>query len=142
MKNYKLALESIQKVKELVTGMSFDDAYYKLAGYNYDDHLFDFDYENISGTVWNEKGKAKIEDNALFDIIDDDWEHCDEPIRMGVTESELIEKIDWDSRINPEVRQIIENELIEGLNSNDIESVKYHIKTVISFIEFGCHAED
>lgn len=89
MKNYKLALKSIQKVKELVTGMSFDDAYYKLAGYNCDDDLFDFDYENISGTVWNENGMARISTGTFYDIIDDDWENAEEPIELGVRESEI-----------------------------------------------------
>lgn len=86
MKNYKLAYESIQKVKELIRDLSFEDAAKKLAGYNYDDELFDFDFGNITGTVWNNHGMA-LSDN--YDVIDSDWENAKEPIEHNLSESEI-----------------------------------------------------
>lgn len=136
MKNYNEALKSIQEVKKLIKGMSFDTACKELIGFNCDGDVFDYNYGNITGTIYNDNGKANISRSCIYDIYDND----EEP--ESRTESEILELIEWESRLNPRVREIIENELIEGLNSNDIESVKYHIKTVITFIEMGCHYED
>lgn len=92
MKNYKEAFAAIQRAKKLIKGLSFEEAREKLCGYNYDGEVFDFDYENITGTVWNENEMAKIHSNCIYYVIDEDWEHeYSEPM----TESDLIEKIDW-----------------------------------------------
>ena len=89
MKNYKLAYENIQKVKELIRDLSFEDAAKKLAGYNYDDELFDFDFGNITGTIWNNHGMALLDNNPNYDVIDSDWENAEEPIEFNLSESEI-----------------------------------------------------
>lgn len=89
MKNYKQALKSIQEVKQLVKGLSFDDAAKQLGGYNCDGDLFDYDYGNITGTVWNENGKAFIHEDSTYDVIDDEWEYISEPIEYNISEHEL-----------------------------------------------------
>lgn len=93
MKDYKKAYEAIQEVKVLIAGRTYDEACERLCGYNIDgDICFDYDYENITGTVWNNKGKAKIHGDSTYDIIDDDFEKAEIPIEYNVTESELKEK--------------------------------------------------
>lgn len=88
MKDYKLAMESIQNVKKLIKGMSFDDAYKKLHGFNLDGDVFDYDYGNITGTVYNDYGVAKISANCIYEIWDEERD-CEPRI-----ESEILELID------------------------------------------------
>lgn len=93
MKNYNEALKSIQKVKELVKGLTFREAELKLAGYNGDNELFDYDFGNITGTIWNNNGMAQIKENAEYDVIDDDFRNAEEPIESHLTESEIVRRV-------------------------------------------------
>lgn len=90
MIDYARAFENIQKVKRDIKNMSFDDASDFCVGFNDDGTLFDFNCGNITGTIWNENGKAIIHEDCQFDVYDSDGL---EDVFSG-TESEIYQKIE------------------------------------------------
>lgn len=89
MYNFKQAYEGIQEVKKKIEGLTFEEAEKELCAYYSDGELFDFNYFNIDGTVWNENGKAVLHENTCFDVFDTETNY---EVFHG-TEQEIKERI-------------------------------------------------
>lgn len=77
---YEQVYNDIQKVKEMIKGLSFEDACEKLCGFNKDSELFDYNFGDFEGTVINDKGMAKIDDNCTYGIFYPDGNYADDCI--------------------------------------------------------------
>lgn len=86
MNTFAQALESIAKIHKLIQGMTFEQAFEELGGFNKDETLFDFNVdENIIGTIHNNDGMAFMDTNDSFyeywDGADQLWAMTEEEIR-------------------------------------------------------------
>lgn len=86
---YKAVYSDIQEVKKLIEGLSFDEAARKLCGFNNDGTLFDYDFGDFTGTVWNENGKAVIHKDCGYALFTN---KSDYSMEEGLTEKDILER--------------------------------------------------
>ena len=89
MINYLEGFLNIQKVKKHIQSMTFEDAKDFCVGFNCFGEYFDFNYGNITGTIYNEDGKPVFRDYSCFDVYDSD---SDIHWAFHGTESEIYQK--------------------------------------------------
>jgi hypothetical protein len=90
MTSFESALESIKEVHEQIIGLTFEQAYKQLQGFNKDDNLFDYYVdENVIGTIHNNNGMAFMDTNDSFYEY---WE--DDECLWAMTEDEIAEQAD------------------------------------------------
>lgn len=77
----------IQEVKKIIKDLTFEEAAKRLAGFNADDELFDFNFGAFEGTITNNQNKPELSDN--FDIYYSDGTLAEE----GLSEDEVYEKM-------------------------------------------------
>lgn len=93
MIDFVKVLATINEIRDMINGLDFDQAGKKLAGYNCDGTLFDYDYPidetyYIVGTIDNNNGKPVINDYCLYVV----WDKHEQVLSM--TESEIKEQIE------------------------------------------------
>ena len=92
-------LDKINEIRESIKDLTFEQAAQKLGGYNYDEDLFDYDYNiddsrYLVGTILNDNGKPYMpEYNNFYEV----WEtpsDCFATELFAMTEREIQEQVD------------------------------------------------
>ena len=89
MTNYRRVLKDINLVKKMINGLTFEQAEEKLCGFNGDGTLFDYNFGDFEGTIYNENDKPVIHRNSSYGIFNKDGTYAEECI----TEDEILAKI-------------------------------------------------
>ena len=91
-------LDKINEIRESIKDLTFEQAAQKLGGYNYDEDLFDYDYDIddsrcLVGTILNDNGKPYMpEYNNFYEV----WEtpsNCFATELFAMTEREIQEQV-------------------------------------------------
>lgn len=90
MINYMDAFLNIQKVKKQIKTMTFEDAKDFCVGFNCDGTLFDFNYGNITGTIFNEDDKPVLSGTSCYDVYDSEYPEIQ--YAFHGTEAEIYQK--------------------------------------------------